>query len=329
MKKNDKDGISRGLLMKKFMNLLIAAMFFLGFAMMPSVSYAVEAKLGAVAMADWWKPAFLRLEKEAGPKFFSYEHKDDLDGSFLMGPTLWVKLTEEWGMGFTALFGLSRHEIRYTTYAGEISVWSLPYLMPLDIVNTSLDIGKSKIRRYDADLNFERSIHKYLNLLIGLRFNYNDGEGSSYRIVDNLGISGFNVKKEEFSAWYAGPSLGVGFHIEPVSNFTIGLGVSALFQFGNYDLEKKVAAPLPLRYIFPYKYSIGYFCIGLDSNVKFAYLISAINIEVWIGGRYILLPHISAGDKGSKYDLSYKSDWISGELEHYGGLLFGVAYKFQ
>ena len=63
-------------------------------------------------------------------------------------------------------------------------------------------------------------------------------------------------------------------------------------------------------------------------NVKLAYLIAPAHLEVFVGGRYIMLPHIAAGDESSGFDLTYKDEWINGEIEHWGGITFGVAYKF-
>ena len=316
--------------MRKITVLGIAVLFLLGFLLKPSESRAVEAKLGVAMMYDWWGPAFLKLEQENAAKILSTNLSDSLDGSFMLGPTFWAQLTGNWSMGLTALFGLSRNQFDHTSIAIDIPVWTL--VTGAGLLDSYLDIGSSKVRRYDIDLNFERAIHKYFNLLIGVRFNYNDGESEQQlRLIENplgIGAAGFNLKKEEFDAWYLGPSLGIGFHIEPVTNFTISLGVSAIVQWGSYYLEKKLISPNLFPYVLPYEYDLGYFCIGLDNNLRFAYLISPIHVEVWIGGRYIVLPHISAGDDGSVLDLSYKQGWITGEVDHFGGITFGAADKF-
>jgi hypothetical protein len=315
--------------MRKFTFAAMALFFLLGFVLKASEARAVEAKLGVAMMYDWWSPAFLKLEQENAAKIFSSNLRDNQDGSFMLGPTFWVRLTGDWAMVGTVLFGVTRNQFDHTSVAIDMPVWAL--VTPGGPVDSYLDVGSSKVRRYDVDLNFEYAIHKYFNLLIGARFNYDDGEGiQSFRLLENpLGLGGarFNLKDEYYDAWYLGPSLGIGFHIEPVENFTISLGVSAIVQWGDYYLEKKFLIP-PITYAAPYKYDVGYFCIGLDTNLKFAYLIAPINVELWIGGRYMLLPHISAGDDGSVLDLSYKQGWITGELEHFGGITFGAAYKF-
>jgi hypothetical protein len=311
--------------MNKFSVLFIAALFSLGLALQPTAAYAIEAKVGVAMMYDWWKPGFLKMEIDRAGSYGVRNVKTNLDGSFMIGPTLWLKLAENWGLGATMLFGVSRNEIQYSSIALDSNVLYLT--VPSIPWASYIDIGKSKVRRYDLDVNLENAFHKYFSLLIGVRFNYDDGEGSSVRLLDTISPFGLNWKDEYFSAWYLGPSLGIGFHVEPVQGLTLSLGASALIQFGAYYLDKYTLIPLASNYMHS-KYDVGYFCVGLDSNVKIAYLISPINVEVWIGGRYILLTHVSAGDNGSVLDVSYKTGWITGELEHFGGIMLGAAYKF-
>ena len=172
------------------------------------------------------------------------------------------------------------------------------------------------------DAGVERELHKNVNLLIGLRFSYNDGETDAYRVGLGLGTP-VDLKKDEFSVWYLGPEIGISPHFELYKNLNLAFGVSLLVQFGSYDATKKIFFAL-----IPYEYEVGHFDIGLDNFLKLSYYIEAAHLEVWVGGRYIFLPHIVAGDDGSVLDLSYQDGWITGGLEHFGGITFGAAYKF-
>jgi hypothetical protein len=306
--------------MKKLVVVMLAALFGLGIFFTPSTSHAVEAKLGISMMGDWWQPAFIKFERESAAKLLGNNLKHDSDGSFMFGPMFWVQLNGSWSLGGQVLFGLSRNEFKYSTIAADIN---LARAFPGGILAAYYDVGQSKCRRYDTDLYTEYAFHKYFNLLIGLRFNYDDGEGDSLRLGVPVLI---DAKKEEYSAWYFGPSIGVGFHYELVKGLTLGAGLSALIQFGEYNNEKKYL--MSFLTLVPYKYTAGYFCIGLDMNVKLAYLIAPAHLEVFVGGRYIMLPHIAAGDDSSGFDITYKDKWINGEIEHWGGITFGVAYKF-
>lgn len=312
--------------MKKLVVLIVAALFAAGLVFTPTASHAVEAKLGVSMMGDWWQPAFLNFEREDAAKLFSNNLKHDSKGSFMLGPMFWVQLTGSWSLNGQVLFGLSRNEFKYTTAAADLHLArGIPLGgWPGSIVGAYFDVGDSKCRRYDADLGVEYAFHKYLNLLIGVRFNYADGEGDSFR----LGFLPmfFDMKKEEYSAWYFGPSIGIGFHYEFVKGLTFSTGVSALVQFGEYNNEKKYFWSLLM--MLPYEYKVGYFCIGLDMNMKLAYLIEPAHLEVFVGGRYVMLPHFAAGDDSSGFDLTYKNGWIDTEIEHWGGITFGVAYKF-
>lgn len=301
--------------MKKITVLLCAVLVLLGVLAGPTAAQAAEVKLGVEMMYGWWKPAFLTMEHETAAKLLGYKFRDNSDGTFMMGPMMWAKISSKWSVEFKALFGLTRNEFEHLSWAADITLWSLPF------INTYFDIGTAKVRRYDLDLKFGYGLHKYIDLLIGARFNYGDGEGNSFRFP-------IDFKKEEFSNWYLGPSLGIGGHFE-IKGFSFGLGTSFICQFGNYNLEKTVFFDsIPWSWIYPYKYDVGYISFGLDSYLRLAYLIAPIHLEVFVGGRYVFLAHASVSDDGSILDITYKKGWIGGKLDHFGGINFGVAYKF-
>lgn len=317
--------------MKKIFMVALVALFAIGLVFKPTASHAVEAKLGIEMMGDWWQPAFLKFEQEKAGKLFAKNFKNDSEGSFMLGPMFWVNVSGNWNLGGKVLFGISRNEFTYSTAAVDVNL--LRYFLPgmlrpglaLGAVPLGFyDVGKSECRRYDTDLYAEYGFHKYFNLVIGARFNYYDGEGDSVRMISFW--PNIDAKDEKYSAWYLGPSLGVTFHYEFVKGLTFSLGLAALFQFGEYDNEKKYF--LTVLNGIPFNYKAGYFCIGLDTNIKLAYLIEAAHLEIFVGGRYIMLPHIAAGDESSGWDISYKNGWIDGEIDHWGGINFGVAYKF-
>jgi hypothetical protein len=297
--------------MKRLVLVLLVALFALGLVFKPSASYAVEAKVGINMMGDWWKPAFLKFEQEEAAKLFGKNMEHDSDGSFMFGPMFWVNVASGWNIGGQMLFGLSRNEFKNTTAAID---WKILPILPYGYI----DVSESKCRRYDLDLYAEHPVHKFFDLVIGLRFNYDDGEGTGWRLWPDY-------KKYEYSAWYFGPSAGVQFHYEFVKGLVLSTGIALTFQFGQYDNEKKFLDSF--LFLIPYEYKVGYVCIGFDMNVKLAYLIAPAHLEVFVGGRYQVLPHIGASDDSPALDLAYKNNWINGEVEHWGGIFFGAAYK--
>lgn len=307
--------------MKRMVLVLLVALCALGFIFTPSASYAVEAKVGINMMGDWWKPAFLPFEQETAAKLFGSNSTDDLEGSFMFGPMFWVNVASGWNLGGQLLFGLSRNKFEYSTLAADIDL--LRRIWSGGLIGVYYGVGESKCRRYDMDVYAEHPFHKYLDLVIGLRFNYAEGDGTSWR----LGFAGFrfDYTKEEYSTWYFGPSAGVQFHYEFVKGLVLSTAVALTFQFGEYENERKYLQSVWT--LVPYDYLAGYACIGFDMNVKLAYYIQPAHLEVWVGGRYQVLPHIAASNDSPVYDLSYKDDWINGEVEHWGGIFFGAAYK--
>jgi len=329
--------------MKKNIVTLIAALLCLGLAInraeskprpkpkktiarqRPSQPKSVEVKLGLAMMYDWWKPGFMKLEHGLAGNILSRNRKTLYDGSFMMGPTFSMKIGGTWNVGATALFGLTRNMVKHSAVALEANYLYLT--IPSSMVDAYIDTGTSKIRRYDADVSIERFMHKYFSLLFGARFNYNDGEGSSLRF---LYLNPFPINKitDTFSAWYVGPSVGAGFYYE-IKGFSISAGVSALFQFGVYKLEKTLLNPgIRMFNFISDNFKIAYVAMGADASLKLAYFIERIRVEFWVGGRYIILPHISVYDIGSAFNAAYRKSWITGEVEQLGGITFGAAYKF-
>jgi len=290
-----------------------------------SQARSVEVKLGVAMMYDWWNPGFMKLERGLTGNILSRNRITIYDGSFMMGPTLWLKIGSTWNLGMTALFGLTKNMIKNSTVAMEANYLYLT--IPSGLVDVYIDAGKTRIRRYDADLLVERFMYKFISLLVAARFNYNDGGGSSLRV---LYLNPFPIDKikDTFSAWYVGPSVGAGLHYE-IKGFSIHAGASALFQFGVYNNERMLLNPLVRIFNFiSDETKIAYVAIGGDAFLKLAYFIERIRVEFWVGGRYIILPHISVYDIGSAFNAVYRKSWITGEYEQLAGLTFGAMYKF-
>ena len=55
-------------------------------------------------MYDWWNPGFMKLERGLTGNILSRNRITIYDGSFMMGPTLWLKIGSTWNLGMTALF---------------------------------------------------------------------------------------------------------------------------------------------------------------------------------------------------------------------------------
>jgi hypothetical protein len=135
----------------------------------PSQPKSIEVKLGLAMMYDWWKPAFMKLERGLAGNILSKNRKTIYDGSLMMGPTVWLKIGSTWNLGATALFGLTRNMVNHSTVALEANYLYLT--IPSSMVDVYIDSGTSKIRRYDADVLIERIMYKFISLLIAARFN--------------------------------------------------------------------------------------------------------------------------------------------------------------
>lgn len=286
----------------------------------PSSARAAEVQLGAVGMVDWWNPVFKMLHTGETTKLIGFEMGSDISPSFMLGPTLGVKFSS-WNMTLTPLFGVSRNEFSSSSFVWDVPLLALPF-------ESYLQINESKARRYDVDLKFAKSIHKFFNITIGARFNYGDGEGQNLR----LGWSGpgINFGKDEYSVWQLGPSFGLGFNYE-IKGFTVYANAAFLLTFGENYLERKLffGGLFPIiRWVIPNKYDTYFLGFGLDTEAGVAYFIAPARVTVGVGFRWVGTVAANLDDSGQTLDLSYNKGWIGGEWDHFYGLIFKVTYKF-
>lgn len=287
----------------------------------------VEVTLGVTMMYGWWRPAYSGIDSGRIGNLMARSITAKNSGSFMLGPTLGIAIGNSWNIEATALFGVSRDVFRHSTLAMEANYLYLT--IPSSMVDIYLDRGVMKARRYDSDISIEHSIHRYINLLIGIRFNYADAEGSSTRLLSQ-NPSRLEKTAEEYRDWKIGPSVGIGFQYS-IRGFSLKFGASALFQGGVFYLKKSFINPLPaiINFMFiPDEYNLAYAAIGADAGIKLAYFIEKIRVEFWVGGRYVILSHISLFDIDTAYNAAYRKGWITGKVEQFGGITFGAGYKF-
>lgn len=292
----------------------------------PSDPKKVGVKLGVAMSYDWWQPAFTKIDSGVIGNVKAKNNSTDYAGSFMMGPTLWIGIGRTWNVGLTALFGLTKNEFSYSTLGVDANLLYLS--IPENFLSIYYEKGVSRARRYEAEVDVEYRFHKFFNLLFGARFNYADGSGGAMR-YSSLDVPLSTINRE-FNIWYVGPHLGVGFSYD-IKGFSINIGLLALIQGGNYYCKKSFLVPMNMIWMFAYmpdEFALANLAMGGEANMKLAYFIERIRVEFWIGGVYRILPHIALYDAGSAYNLAYNRGWITGELEQYGGINFGVAYKF-
>lgn len=294
----------------------------------PTMPKDVEVKLGINMAYDWWHPGYMKLENGMTGNLVSKDLRMHHGGSFMMGPMLWIKAGSNWNVGLSALFGLAKDKFKYTTLGVDNNFLYLT--IPQIMTSAFIEDGKMSSRRYQADLTVEYFFHKYFNLLFGVKFKYNDGEGKSMRLMAFPTLLTMAKSDLEYNAWYVGPSLGIGFYYE-VKGFSIKAAIAALIQGGTYYSKKKFLCPrnpLFLFYYIPDEFAVAYLAMGGTADLKLAYFVEKICVEFWVGGYYAILPHINLYDVGSAYNGGYRKGWLTGEYEQYYGVNFGAAYKF-
>jgi hypothetical protein len=279
-----------------------------------------EASLGITGMYDWWLPAFQKLHYGDATRYLGRLAKHDEDGSFMLGPTLKVWFGT-WRMELTALFGLSKNDFVYSSLNWDVTLW---HFIDPNLFRGYIALGDSSARRYDVDLKFAKSLHRFVNFNIGGRFNYGDGEGSLYRLYVPLD---FNFGEDKYHLWQVGPIIGIGFNFE-IKNLTIYLDVNGLVNLGNNYLERKLARPFLIPYLVPFKYDTYFLGFGFDTDAGVEYYIEQAHISVGAGFRWVGVVCASVDDDSSMLDLSYKEKWMDGEWDHFFGITFNVSYTF-
>jgi hypothetical protein len=288
----------------------------------PAPARAADASLGISCMYDWWLPAFQKLHYGDATRLLGTRIKHDEDGSFMLGPALKVWFGT-WRMDLTALFGVSKNEFAYSSLNWDVTVWNIVG-PPYDPIRCYITIGDSSARRYDVDLKFANSIHRFVNFNIGGRFNYADGEGSLYRLYMPLA---FNFGEDAYHLWQVGPIIGVGFNFE-IKNLTIYFDVNALVNLGDNYLERKLALPSLYPWVVPFKYDAYFLGFGFDTDAGIEYYIEPAHLTIGAGFRWVGVVCAAVDDDSSMLDLSYQDKWMNGRWDHFFGITFNISYMF-
>lgn len=313
------NNFSEGNFMKRLVSAMVALLFACC-ALAPAAARAAEIKVGAAAMYDWWKPAYLPFEFDAAGGPYGHVNDYSMQGSFMLGPTFRASIEDGWSIGLQGLFGLNKNRFQYSSKGAN------GYFSLMDLVWPSVFMESGKINSWkcDLDLTGEKVLNKYFNLLVGVRFSYNKSSTNANYFM--LGLN--SLENNESRAWYFGPTVGIGFNTEIYKGLSVSMGVSALMQGGEYHASKN--KPILWMSLVPtvHDYTVSHLDIGPDTFIKLSYFIAPAGLEVWAGGRYICLPHISVQENPSESDLTYKK-WLTGKVEHFGGVMFGISYLLK
>jgi hypothetical protein len=307
--------------MKKI--LILAAMAMALVAIMgPAPAGAVEVKIGATGMYDWWDPPFKELHEGKSSSLFYGGLKHENDGSFMLGPELDLKWGS-WRMQLLGLFGVTRNEFSYTDYMWDFTLWN--FTTPR-VQMANFNIGESKARRYDVDLKFGKSIIKYLYINFGARFNYAKGDGSQFIFYPSGGPL-FNFGEYDYHYYQVGPLVGLGFEYE-IKGFSIYADVNFLVNFGNNYLERKLLFPSLYPYLIPFKYDTDVVGFGFDTDIGVAYFIAPAHISVGLGFRWVGVVCVPGHDDSSMIDFGYRNSWVKNRWDHFYGITMNVSARF-
>jgi hypothetical protein len=289
---------------------------------LPVRAAQAEASLCIACMYDWWYPVFQNLHYGDATRFLGTTIKHDEDGSFMLGPTLKVWFGK-WRMELTPLFGASKNDFRYSSLNWDVTVWNI--ISPPPYPNWGyITVGDSTARRYDVDLKFAKSLHRFFNFNIGGRFNYGGGEGKLYRFYMPLD---FNYGEDKYHLWQVGPVIGIGFNVE-IKNLTIYFDVNGIINLGNNYLERKLVLPGLFPWVVPFKYDTYLLGFGFDTDAGIEYYIEQAHISVGAGFRWVGVVCAAVDDNSSLLDLSYQDKWMNGRWDHFFGITFSVSYTF-
>lgn len=301
----------------------------------PAITRAAEIKIGAAAMYDLWKPAYLIYETGAEGNLYGKLNKCTMTGSFMLGPTFQAVIANGWSISLQGLFGVTSNKFKYSSFQNTTRLDFLNFFT----VHNSKGSGTINIRKHSIDLGAEYALHKYVNLLLGCRFSYNQSKGSGNLLtIQNAFLYGVfylglpSRENKESTAWYLGPAVGLGFKGELYKGLSLAFGLSLLVQGGEYAIKMNYSGIKD-------RYSVSHIDVGPDLFLKLSYIIASANVELWIGGRYMLLTHFGV-DENHKYNLRFedvlagrditsKGGWLDGKIEHSGGVMVGASYNFK
>lgn len=277
-----------------------------------SQARAAGFQLGVTYWYAWWEPMFKNWLMQG---YYRDAHLPRLvkDYSFvpanLIGPVFGVDFNDR--VNLTAMFVTGRYRFRS----------SMLELLPLSgsiVIPSHQDAG---IDKYDLDTALNITIHRYVKILVGLKYqNYSYVKKNMFQLNSGSGsIISYSEDAVSFNGISAG--LGAGFTFRLYKNLYAMWSLSGRYQrpfiiIRHNEIALLGGIPLPQRQ----KFIPSYNSVGANSVLSLAYLMEDLSTTMSLGFRYQYLYNF--GSDSQYITLDRKSD-------HFYGVTVALVYAYR
>ncbi|MCU0848459.1 MAG: hypothetical protein MUD12_11285 [Spirochaetes bacterium] len=327
--------------MKKITLLALFSLFLLNSFMGPA--RALEISAGPMAWYAWWSPYFKNYFQnrysnrikalhymEYGEIYLRSRWKES--GSFLYGPAVSVKVSDEWS--FSSVFTMGSP---YGQTGGSMKLYPGP-----DIISQNVSL---RMKKYDSDTTVNYSPLPYLKIFCGFKY---QGYSYSSRPLKTFLTSAptaadfwlYNYTAES-DGYGAGLGLGT---VLPVAEDLYLLGnLSGVYMRSYVDWNEKAFSPLSLN-AFMNRQNQKFNAAGMNGSLSLAYYITAASVTVSAGFRFQMLKMYCSRLVHSYYDSTYNvftmliqnkilgysgRDVFNGTTDYFYGVVLSVTYNFK
>jgi len=223
-------------------------------SIIPYKAYAIDMSVGAttwVAFGDRYDDVKENRERESNSYAFA--------PTFLFGPVMSVKLSDEFNLTFVYLYGKFEYK---ETFEGSIGL-------------ANQDI-KSKAERNDSDIAINYNINNYFRAFAGIKY-------MSYKIDLSVDLAGdtYTNNSKHISL---GPGFGFSGTLPVGYNFFLLGTVSGFYLFSKGETFKDYQ--IYTSSLLPMTIKVGYNEYGFNSTMAIAYYITPASMVISLGGRF-------------------------------------------
>ena len=274
--------------MKKTLVAIVALL--LAFSAFAPGAHAMDVGIGLTSYYSWWTPPF---EETLG--------NDPIDPMFMIGPAVSLRFFKSLTIGIYGIFSYNSPEVNcnYTTQDS----------------NKYQVQDKRTIDKYDTGITASYALNRYFSLFCGIKLSFYEMTMENGKIANSGGgFDDYNADNAEtLENDVFGYALGMTINIPLTDTTTASLGISALYQPGEYYGFDKRTSTTTID-----ERDVEYSAWGVNATLSIAYYMSEISTSLIIGGRFQYLKYHAEEEDIFKMDREI----------HYG-ITFAAMYHFS
>jgi hypothetical protein len=271
-------------------------------------------EIGAHGGGAWWEPYFKEWVSgdHAGNQYlFSIGRNYSIDPTWQIGPELGVRFTDSlrW-----------RNKYTYSRFKANASFLQEYFF----VTSIYWDISQ-KIEKHNLDSIVDYSVHKYVRVLAGFKFQKYADKQKNYLVSTTPRISSISWDNVCNAP---GGGVGVGLTYDVVKNFSLNLDARLLYLKPLLKMNQKgFLSGLSLPVISEFK--PNYHWLGMDADLSLAYFIQQASLTIALGCKYQFLRNIGTNSNLNWVNVFNLTPKLNRNSDHQIELYLSAVYNLK